>query len=85
MLSNSGRNANINGPYCTSKHKISRSSLAKAAGEKNFLLVDTVFAELTDSARLEAKWKKRQSEKRNCSGNMKRNKTYGKGKYMLPV
>ena len=52
--------------YKSSLHAIPNASLAKAAqasmkasNEKNILLVDSIYANISDSARLDAKWKNR--------------------------
>ena len=55
--------------YCHSLQNIPKSSLAhasmKASGEKNLSLVDAVFADVADSARLEAKWTNREAGERS--------------------
>ena len=52
--------------YNSNRHAISNASLAeaaqasmKASNEKNISLVDSICADISDSARLDAKWKNR--------------------------
>ena len=42
--------------FCNTSLAEAAQASMKAASEKNFSLVDTTYADITDSARLDAKW-----------------------------